>query len=255
MPVTAISFQSSFPRGERRVAQVHVRVCCSISIHAPRAGSDKCYLPVSVNFLNFKPRPPRGERRAIKRCPSDSRTFQSTLPCGERQDRIRQVGTGQKFTLQPGLRSADALGVDAECDELGLGQAVVTLGKLVFEHIRVLGADAVKGVVLRRDRDAPLEILHACAQVKKGKLKTDAGIEIVEEITPAFKDCRLILVLRELVVDVLELNGFGKERVRHPAHAVRIHVLVWDGLLRRQFFGVTLNALDGSSDLFALLAG
>ncbi|MPN54899.1 hypothetical protein SDC9_202577 [bioreactor metagenome] len=107
----------------------------------------------------------------------------------------------------------------------------------------------------RRDRDAPLEILHGRAQVEKGKLKTDTGIEIVKEIAPAFKYRCLILVLHKLVVDVLELNGFGKERVRHPAYAVRIHALIWYGLLCGHFLRVTPSSLYGGGNLPVLRVG
>ena len=35
----------------------------------------------------------------------------------------------------------------------------------------------------------------------------DVSIKIIEEITPTLKDCRLIFVLGELIVDVLKLDG------------------------------------------------
>ena len=53
--------------------------------------------------------------------------------------------------LQPGLRGADAVRVDAKGEILGLDKAVVALGELVLEHGRVLGAERVEGVVLLRD--------------------------------------------------------------------------------------------------------
>ena len=33
------------------------------------------------------------------------------------------------------------------------------------------------------------------------------AVKIIEEITPTLKDCRLIFVLGELIVDVLKLDG------------------------------------------------
>ena len=50
------------------------------------------------------------------------------------------------------------------------------------------------------------------------KLKADAGIKVVEEVTPAFKNGVLIFVLRELIVDVIEADGFGIQMfcIQHP---------------------------------------
>ena len=39
-----------------------------ISIHAPRVGSDLCHVVVVLVYLNFNPRPPRGERRDDNVC-------------------------------------------------------------------------------------------------------------------------------------------------------------------------------------------
>ena len=47
------------------------------------------------------------------------------------------------------------------------------------------------------------------------------AVKIIEEITPTIKDCRLIFVLGELIVDVLKLNGLCVVAVRYAADPVR----------------------------------
>ncbi len=59
----------------------------------------------------------------------------------------------------------------------------------------------------------------------------DTGIEIVQEIAPTFKDRGLILVLRQLIVDILKLNSLGVVLLRYPADAVRPHPLIRNGSL------------------------
>ena len=61
-------------------------VAMTISIHAPRGGSDPHGKRCGGNFLNFNPRSPRGERLDRKQmCPFLS-IFQSTLPAGGATD-------------------------------------------------------------------------------------------------------------------------------------------------------------------------
>ena len=53
--------------------------------------------------------------------------------------------------------------------------------------------------------------------VDERQLKADTGIEVVEEVAPAFKDGVFVLILGQLVVNVVESDGFGivdpKERL------------------------------------------
>ena len=53
--------------------------------------------------------------------------------------------------FQSGLRSTDAVCVDAKGKILGLDKTVVALSKLVLEHICILGAKIVESVILRRN--------------------------------------------------------------------------------------------------------
>ena len=50
--------------------------------------------------------------------------------------------------------------------------------------------------MLRLDLDNLVVFAHVTFMIDERKLKTDAGIEIVEEVAPAFKDGVLVLILR-----------------------------------------------------------
>ena len=51
-----------------------------ISTHAPRAGSDRCLLDYCVQYCNFNPRSPCGERRLLESSVIIPAIFQPTLP-------------------------------------------------------------------------------------------------------------------------------------------------------------------------------
>lgn len=57
-------------------------------------------------------------------------------------------------TLQPELGAFQRIGLDAEGQVLGLDEAIVALGQLIFQHLGVFGADAVVAVALQRNGDA-----------------------------------------------------------------------------------------------------
>ena len=128
--------------------------------------------------------------------------------------------------------------------------------QLVLQHLRVLHPDGVKVISLSRDGDTVGEGLLGRRQVQKGQLETDGAVEVVEEIAPAFKDGGLVLVLAQLVVDVLELNGLGVAAIRHLADAVRPHPLIGDAVLGGLFlFACAVGAGNRCLDLFAFGAG
>ena len=102
----------------------------------------------------------------------------------------------------------------------------------------------VEPVILVRDDDALLEGFRTGGQVEEGKLKVNGCVKVVEEITPALEDASLVIVLSQLVVDILKLNGFGVVVIRDAADPVRPHPLIWNGGLRcpRDFLRVLLLA-------------
>ena len=117
---------------------------------------------------------------------------------------IKYIGLN---TLQTGLGSFDAVRVDTKGQVFGLDETVVTSGQLILQHCGVFLADTVKGVPLGRDGNGVSKGLLRCRKVQKRQLEMNRAIKIIEEITPPLKDCRLIFVLGELIVDVLKLDG------------------------------------------------
>ena len=97
--------------------------------------------------------------------------------------------------FQPGLCRFQAGRLNPESQVLGLDKPVVALGKLILQHFRVLGPDAVKFIALGRDVDAVRIAVPAGGQVEEGKLKADGAVEVVKEVAPALKDGRFIFVL------------------------------------------------------------
>ena len=125
-----------------------------------------------------------------------------------------------------------------------------------MQHFRVLSPDAVKFIALGRDVDAVRIAVPAGSQVEEGKLKADGAVEVVEEVAPAFKDGRFILVLRKLVVNILILDRLGVKGIRDTADAVREHPLIRDAVLRRKLLFIGLvRPGDGGLDQFSLGAG
>ena len=158
--------------------------------------------------------------------------------------------------IQPGPGRFQALGLHAKGQVLGLDQAVVALGQLVFQKVRILFADAVELVAPQGDGNAVgVGVLGSC-HVDKGQLETDGGVKIVEKIAPTVKDGGLVLVLAQLIVDVLKLDRPRVVAVRHPAGAVRVHPLERNAVLGGPLLLILLLCPgDGCFDLFSLCPG
>ena len=97
--------------------------------------------------------------------------------------------------LQTGLGGAKIVGFNAECEILGLNEAVVAAGKLILQHTGVLGANAVKLVPAGRNGNAPCKGFLRSREVHKGKLELHGAVKVVQEIAPRLKDGGLVLVL------------------------------------------------------------
>ena len=141
-------------------------------------------------------------------------------------------------------------------------QAVVALGKLAAQHVRILGADAVKVIVLRGNVDALFKDFRVCRQIEEAELEVNRRVEVIQKIAPAVKERLLVLVLCKLVVDILKLNRPRIARICDAADAVRVHALIGNGFLRgmRRFLTVirfpdfgTNQLLFLAGELFALL--
>ena len=73
-------FNPRSPHGERRAQLVRADGHLTISIHAPRTGSDPCWWGSARFRVYFNPRSPHGERRDSALHRRTLRAFQSTLP-------------------------------------------------------------------------------------------------------------------------------------------------------------------------------
>ena len=74
------NFNPRSPHGERLCLQSAIERDVSISIHAPRTGSDTAFQRGDTGFQHFNPRSPHGERHAPSPDPNNYKQFQSTLP-------------------------------------------------------------------------------------------------------------------------------------------------------------------------------
>lgn len=73
-------------------------------------------------------------------------------------------------------------------------QAVVAPGELAAQHVCILGADAVKVIVLRGNVDALLKDFRVCRQIKEAELEVNRRVEVIQKIAPAVKERLLVLV-------------------------------------------------------------
>ena len=142
---------------------------------------------------------------------------------------VHQIGLN---VIQTGLCLAHGLGFNAEGDIFGLGQAIIALRKLRLQHLAVLAADTVEVVISEGNADVLFKYLCIRRHVHEGQLKVDRAVEKIQEGAPLFKDRGLVLLLRQLVVDVLILNGLGVIPIAHTADAIRKHALKGNRLLR-----------------------
>ena len=152
---------------------------------------------------------------------------------------------------EPGLCLPHAVRLNAEGQVFGLGQAVVALLQLGLQHLAVFAPDGIECVLLERDPDALFKAFGIGRHIQKGQFKVNGTVEEVEETAPFLKNGRLILVLRQLIIDVLIMNCLGVIVIRNPADAVREHPLERNRLLGRTRHPVVLpRPLD---DLLYLL--
>ena len=134
-------------------------------------------------------------------------------------------------SVELGFRGTQRVSLNTEGDVLALEQAVVALGELRLQHIRILSSDVVEVIILRRNVDLLLELIDAGSLVDEGELHEDGAVEVVEEVTPILKDGGLVLILGKLIVDVVIADGLGVESAVHLADTVTAHLHIGDRLL------------------------
>ena len=98
-PVATIKhFNPRSPCGERHLQRGRLPHAGGISIHAPRAGSDRIQIADSDFHADFNPRSPCGERPAATPPRLSSAYFNPRSPCGERPPAARaDPGRGEYF--------------------------------------------------------------------------------------------------------------------------------------------------------------
>ena len=94
--------------------------------------------------------------------------------------------------LQPGFDLFHAVALDAIGQEFGLGQAIVALGKLLPQHLGILGAHIVKAILLVRDTDGLFKVCRIGGGIHKGQFKVDRAVEKVEKTAPSTRSGRLL---------------------------------------------------------------
>ena len=135
--------------------------------------------------------------------------------------------------LQPRFDLRHAVALDAVGQKLRFGQTVVALGKLLPQHLAVLGSHIIKAILLVRDADGLFKVCRIGGGVHKGQFKVDRTVEKVEKRAPFLKDGGLVLLLRQLIVDILILDGAGVVAGTDTAGTVLKHPLERNALLCR----------------------
>ena len=82
----------------------------------------------------------------------------------------------------------------------------------------------VEVISLRRDLDTLHKILPVHAAAHKGELHPDRSVMGVIHIAEGFKDRRLIVRFRKLIIHILELDTLRPGVVVQLAQAVRVHL-------------------------------
>ena len=77
------------------------------------------------------------------------------------------------------------------------------------------------------------KVLHIGPLVDEGELHMDRGVKVIEKIAVALKNLRLVVRLRELVVNIKELHRLGVKIAAHTADTVPVHFLIGNTLLDR----------------------
>ena len=108
------AFQSMLPVRGATYALKPLHLMATISIHAPRAGSD--FFAIMSGYLesHFNPCSPCGERPMISGTCTRGFYFNPCSPCGERLQGIFQAASHQRFQSMLPVRGATSNGIVVE---------------------------------------------------------------------------------------------------------------------------------------------
>ena len=109
--------------------------------------------------------------------------------------------------VEAGLDLPHTLALHAKGDEFAFGQAIIAFGKLLTQHLRILGTNIIKPIPLEWDADAFFKLGAIRCHVDERQLELNAGIEEVQKAAPFLENCSLIFLLCQLVIDVLIGNA------------------------------------------------
>ena len=146
---------------------------------------------------------------------------------------LEVVHQGGLYVLQPGLCLPHGLCLNSECEIFRLGEAIVALSELCFQHLAVLIARIVEAIAAIRDANALFKDFRIRCHVHKGQLEVDGAVKEIQKGAPLLKNSGLILLLGQLIVDVLILDGLGVIPVADTADSIREHTLKRNRLLGR----------------------
>src|SRR5699024_7767198 len=107
----------------------------------------------------------------------------------------------------------------------------------------------------KRNTNTFFKAIRIGSHIHKGQLKMNRAVKKVEKATPFIKNSSLVLLLCQLVVDVLKLNGFSVVAVGYTANTIGKHSLKRDRLLGSLGNTVIFScSFDSSADFSLLLS-
>ena len=109
-------FNPRSPHGERQMADIARITGISISIHAPRTGSDNATIRVPLPVNYFNPRSPHGERRNVAVKPLPFYHISIHAPRTGSDQLLRVYQTAERISIH-----APRTGSDMLCLHLGRG--------------------------------------------------------------------------------------------------------------------------------------
>ncbi len=159
-------------------------------------------------------------------------------------------------TFQPRLGVFECVGFNPEGDVFCLNQTIVSAGELVLKHGSIFFPQRIERILLLRNCDTVHVAFLVCREVYKRELEVHRAVKVIQEVTPPVEDRGFVLVLVELIVDVLKLNGLAVIMIRHAADTIREHPLKRDAVLCGFLLLIaSICPRDGRLDLLSFGAG
>ena len=84
--------------------------------------------------------------------------------------------------------------------------------------------DTVESVTLSSNLNALYKILFVHMPTGKGNFHADGTVMGIVQVTEGFKDSRLVIRLRQLIIYILKLNAPGPGGIIQLTQPVRVHL-------------------------------